>query len=202
MTSVPSERHPLAPFLPEGASILMLGSFPPKREKWSMEFFYPNWINDMWRIMGHIFMSDKDAFVCRDSEGNMLKRFDRERIEKFCREQGIALFDAATEVRRMKDNASDKFLEIVEPTDLGELLERIPDCRIIVTTGQKATEVVAETFGCSIPAVGDKVEIQTGECRKLDFWRMPSSSRAYPMALEKKAEFYRRMFAEISDNNG
>ena len=167
-----------------------------------MEFFYPNWINDMWRIMGHIFMSDKDAFVCRDSEGNMMKRFDRERIEKFCREQGITLFDAATEVRRLKDNASDKFLEIVEPTDLGELLERIPDCRIIVTTGQKATEVVAETFGCSIPAVGDKVEIKTGECRKLDFWRMPSSSRAYPMALEKKAEFYRRMFAEISDNNG
>lgn len=77
MTSVPSERHPLAPFLPEGASILMLGSFPPKREKWSMEFFYPNWINDIWRIMGHIFMSDKDAFVCRDSEGNMMNSFDR-----------------------------------------------------------------------------------------------------------------------------
>ncbi len=197
MTSVPSERHPLAPFLPEGASILMLGSFPPKREKWSMEFFYPNWINDMWRIMGHIFVSDKDAFVCKDSEGKLLQRFDKERIEDFCRKQGIALFDTAIEVRRLKDNASDKFLEIVEPTDLGELLERIPDCRIIVTTGQKATEVVADTFGCGIPAVGDMVDILTAEGRKLDFWRMPSSSRAYPMALEKKAEFYRKMFTEI-----
>ena len=40
------ERHPLEPFMPEGAKILMLGSFPPKRERWSMEFFYPNFNND------------------------------------------------------------------------------------------------------------------------------------------------------------
>ena len=46
----PIESHPLSPFLPEGARMLMLGSFPPKQERWSMDFFYPNWINDMWRI--------------------------------------------------------------------------------------------------------------------------------------------------------
>ena len=40
-----TEKHPLEPFLPENAKILMLGSFPPKRERWSMDFFYPNWIN-------------------------------------------------------------------------------------------------------------------------------------------------------------
>ena len=36
-----SERHPLDPFLPSGARLLMLGSFPPQRKRWSMEFFYP-----------------------------------------------------------------------------------------------------------------------------------------------------------------
>ena len=41
------EQHPLRPFLPEGAQVLMLGSFPPPRSKWSMDFFYPNYINDM-----------------------------------------------------------------------------------------------------------------------------------------------------------
>jgi len=30
--------------------------------------------------------------------------------------------------------------------------------------------------------------------RALSFWRMPSTSRAYPLALEKKADFYRRLF--------
>ena len=48
-----SERHPLEPFLPKNAKILMLGSFPPPKARWSMEFFYPNWINDMWRIFGY-----------------------------------------------------------------------------------------------------------------------------------------------------
>ena len=42
MNAIPVERHPLQPFLPEGARLLMLGSFPPPRMRWSMDFFYPN----------------------------------------------------------------------------------------------------------------------------------------------------------------
>ena len=38
----PIERHPLQPFLPYGARVLLLGNFPPKRERWSMEFYYSN----------------------------------------------------------------------------------------------------------------------------------------------------------------
>lgn len=40
-----TEIHPLEPFLPHNARILMLGSFPPPKARWSMDFFYPNWIN-------------------------------------------------------------------------------------------------------------------------------------------------------------
>ena len=36
------ERHPLEPFLPANGRMLFLGSFPPPKERWSMEFFYPN----------------------------------------------------------------------------------------------------------------------------------------------------------------
>jgi len=36
------ERHPLRPFLPPNARLLMLGSFPPPRKRWCMDFFYPN----------------------------------------------------------------------------------------------------------------------------------------------------------------
>jgi hypothetical protein len=62
-----------------------------------------------------------------------------------------------------------------------------------VTTGQKATDVIIETFGCEEPAVGECTDFQTGD-RTMRLWRMPSSSRAYPLSLEKKAEFYRKMF--------
>lgn len=181
------ERHPLEPFMPDGAKILMLGSFPPKRERWSMEFFYPNFNNDMWRIIGLIFYGDKSFFIRPDG-----KHFDRMKAEDFCREKGIALYDTACEVRRLRDNASDKFLEIVSPTDIIALLPEIPDCRAIVTTGQKAAETAAVIFGCQVPATGTFEETD-GRIRRL--WRMPSTSRAYPLSIEKKAEAYRKMFS-------
>ncbi|MBQ8653015.1 MAG: uracil-DNA glycosylase family protein [Alistipes sp.] len=184
----PVERHPLEPFLPEGARLLMLGSFPPKRERWSMDFFYPNWINDMWRIVGLLFFDDRRHF-----ENKTEKQFDKERIVEFCSTFGLALFDAASAVRRLQDNASDKFLEVVTQTDIRGLLDRCPTLRAIVTTGEKATDQVVEQFACEKPKVGACVEIQHAG-RTLHFWRMPSSSRAYPLSLEKKAEFYRKLF--------
>ena len=94
----------------------------------------------------------------------------------------------------MKDNASDKFLEVVTPTDIQALLERIPECQAIVTTGQKATDVITEMFGCEEPAVGEYTGFTGPGARPIRFWRMPSSSRAYPLSLDKKAEYYRRMY--------
>ena len=188
--TIPTERHPLDPFLPIGAQVLMLGSFPPQRKRWSMEWFYPNWTNDMWRIMGHIFFADRRHF---ELEGE--KRFDRERIVQFCTERGIALYDTASEVRRLMDNASDRFLEVVTPTDVRALLAQIPACKAIVTTGQKATDLIVEHLGCVAPVVGGWSEVVIGE-RRLRFWRMPSSSRAYPLRLEAKAEIYKQMFSE------
>ena len=182
-----TEKHPLQPFLPENARILMLGSFPPPKARWSMEFFYPNWINDMWRILGHIFYNDRHHFEIKGE-----KRFNKEQIIEFCTGQGIALYDTACEVRRLKDNSSDKFLEVVTPTDISALLAALPHCTAIVTTGQKATDIITATFKCAEPAVGTATSIEAGG-RKLRFWRMPSTSRAYPLALEKKAIHYRTM---------
>ncbi len=152
--SIVAERHPLAPFLPDGARILMLGSFPPKRERWSMEFFYPNFNNDMWRIVGLLFFGDRDRFVSADK-----RHFDRDKIVGFCTEKGIALYDTATEVRRLRDNASDKFLEIVTPTDIAGLVGQLPSCRAVAATGEKAAEAVAAMFGCAVPKVGTFTEI-------------------------------------------
>ena len=90
----------------------MLGSFPPPRKRWSMDFFYPNFLNDMWRIYGLIYRGDKNAFV--DLEH---KRFRREELIDFLTDLGVALYDTAENVRRQNGNASDKFLEIVRQTE-------------------------------------------------------------------------------------
>ena len=110
---------------------------------------------------------------------------------------GIALYDTATTVRRLQDNASDKFLEIVEPTDVRQLLKQLPLCRAIVTTGQKATDTLRAELGIEEePPVGGKTAFQT-DGRSLWLYRMPSSSRAYPLALEKKAAIYQLMFSDL-----
>lgn len=213
-SDIPTERHPFEPFLPDNAKALFLGSFPPQPKRWSMDFYYPNWINDFWRICGIVFFGDKTYF---ETPGE--KKFDKDRIIAFCREKGIAMYDTATEIRRLMDNASDKFLEVVTPTDIPALLAAIPQCRVIVTTGQKATETLCATFGCPEPPMGGTVPIRIPaslpgylfapspadslaasaqpdrpEDRTLQFWRMPSTSRAYPSPIEKKAAAYRTLF--------
>ena len=110
---MPTEHHPFEPFLPDGARILFLGSFPPQPHRWCMPFYYPNWINDFWRIMGLIHFGDKNHF-CLVGE----KRFDEGAIRSFCTSEGLAFYDTACEVRRLRDNASDAFLEVVTPTDI------------------------------------------------------------------------------------
>ncbi len=185
------ETHPLNPFLPKSARALMLGTFPPKREKWCMDFFYPNAINDMWRIFGLAFFGDRDFFWDAPA-----KRFRKDKIAEFLERAGIALYDTAAAVNRLKDNASDNFLEIVERTDLAALLAQIPACKAVVCTGAKAAETAAEAMGCRAPKQGEMEKINFAG-RDLKFYRMPSSSRAYPMKLEKKAEIYSAMFGEL-----
>jgi hypothetical protein len=64
-----------------------------------------------------------------------------------------------------------------------------------VTTGQKATDVIVEKYGCEEPKVGSYTNLEI-DGRSMRFWRMPSSSRAYPLSLEKKAEHYMNMYKE------
>lgn len=189
------EYHPLKPFLPEGCKVLFLGSFPPQRKRWCMDFYYPNFINDHWRIEGLIFFDDKNHFV---DEQN--KTFHLTEIVEFLKEKGIGFFDTATAIHRQQDNASDKFLEVVEETDIEALLKQIPDCHAIAVTGEKASETICRHL-CTqaTPKVGTFVTIHIESLnRDVCLYRLPSSSRAYPLKLEKKAEAYHKMFVECS----
>ena len=193
------EYHPLVPFLPENAKVLFLGSFPPQQKRWCMDFYYPNFINDHWRIEGQVFFGDKNHFV--DVEA---KRFKIDEIVPFCQEKGLAFYDTSTAVRRLQDNASDKFLEVVEPTDIRGLLQQLPHCRAIVTTGEKATETVCSTLGIAeVPKVNTYVGITNTNSTNLTngggllLYRLPSSSRAYPLSFDKKVEAYRKMFMDF-----
>lgn len=185
------EPHPLGFFLPKNTRLLMLGSFPPPRRRWSMEFYYPNIQNDMWRVLGLLFYASKDYFL-KDR-----KAFCVEKAKAFCQEKGIGLGDTAMEVIRQKANASDKFLEVVRPIEPEKVLSQIPACEAIAVTGQKALDTLLPLLPVSeTPKVGESVEFRWGD-KSMRLYRMPSTSRAYPKPIEEKAAVYRTMFEEI-----
>lgn len=185
------ESHPWQPFVPPHTKVLFLGTFPPKPSRWSMDFYYPNRINDFWRVIGIVFFDNPDRFWNAVSGS-----FRLDDIKNFLTERGIALGDTGARVRRLRDNASDKYLEIVETVNLRALLGMMPECHTIAATGEKAATVLSELVGSVPPPSGASVEA-VFENRRLSLWRMPSTSRAYPLAVAKKAEVYAKLFRSI-----
>lgn len=184
------ETRPFPPFLPKKATVMMMGTFPPAAEKRAMEFHYPNFQNDMWRVYGLIFFNDKDHF--RKGEE---KAFDPEKIKAFLDQKGIASCPTVYKAIREHGNASDAFLEVVEPVNLKEVLGQVPDVAHICTTGGKATEILLGLLPekVKLPKTNETINfVYNG--RQLSLTRLPSTSRAYPLSLVKKAEAYKDFF--------
>ena len=187
------ETHPFEPWLPSNAKLLLLGTFPPAPKRWCMEWYYPNYTNDMWRIFGYVFFEDKKYFV---DEANKTYKLDL--LRTFLKDKGIAIFDTALRIRRTTGTASDKDLEIVEPADLDHMLRVLSQCKAVLAAGQLATKVFTDHYQIDARKMqmGDYKEF-TFEGRTIRLYREPSSSRAYPMKVEKKAEYYKQMLSEV-----
>ena len=202
------ETHPFGPVLPPDATVMMMGTFPPTADKWAMRFHYPNFYNDMWRIYGRVFFDDADYFRVGDE-----KRFDSERIREFMFERGIASCPTVVQAIRETGNASDKNLTVVTTVDLNTILPQVPKMEALFTTGGKATEVLLSLLNA--PPVKSKYP-KTNQCivypyqwhnedrvssmeavNDLTLYRLPSTSRAYPLALDKKVAAYKEFFKEM-----
>ena len=200
------ETHPFDPVLPPNATVMMMGTFPPTADKWAMRFHYPNFYNDMWRIYGSVFFDDVDYFRVGDE-----KRFDPERIRAFMFERGIASCPTVTQAIRETGNASDKNLTVVTPVDLDIILPQVPKVETLFTTGGKATEVLLNLLAeppakSKYPKTNQSMdypyEWQSNNNKKvnvnnLTLYRLPSTSRAYPLALDKKVAAYKDFFKKI-----
>ncbi len=108
--------------------------------------------------------------------------------------ESVVVFDRIRE----KGNASDKFLKVVETVDLEKLLSQIPLCHHIITTGGKATEILLSLIKDAppVPKTGETVTFYCSG-REVSLTRLPSTSRAYPLSLEKKAAAYEAFFRSV-----
>ncbi len=202
------ESHPFAPVLPSNATIMMMGTMPPTADKWAMNFHYPNFYNDMWRIYGGVFFDDVDHFRVGDE-----KRFDPERIRAFLFERGIASCPTVKQAIRETGNASDKHLTIVKTVDLDVILPQVPDVRALFTTGGKATEILLNLLDnppikSKYPKTNQSIDypyqwqsddpkLVANRVNGLTLYRLPSTSRAYPLALDKKIAAYKAFFEKM-----
>lgn len=184
--SLPIETHPWEPFVPAGAKALFMGTFPPGAHRHSMDFFYPNRTNDFWRVMGIIYYGSAEALYDRAA-----RQFRLPLIKEMLAAKGIAMGDTGYRVQRLQGNASDKFLSIVEPADLDAIMRRMPKCRAIATTGEKASRILSLLTGTPEIGIGQPVLWQREGLPPVQIWRLPSTSRAYPLAVEKKAQCYK-----------
>ena len=157
---------------------------------------YLNRTNMMWEIFGLVFFGDSQRLV--DAPAKSFRLAD---IKSLLNERGIALYDTASAVRRLSGNASDKDLEIVVKTDIAALLQRLPLCHDIVCTGQKSFSVLTEDYGVQVPKMGQYNEFAIAG-RPMRLWRMPSSSRAYPMPLAEKAAYYSHLMQTVLMQDG
>ena len=200
------ETHPFPPVLPPDATVMMMGTFPPTSDKWAMSFHYPNFYNDMWRIYGRVFFDDADYFRVGDE-----KRFDPERIRDFMFERGIASCPTVKQAIRETGNASDKNLTVVTPVDLDSILIQVPKVETLFTTGGKATEVLLNLLNeppakskypktnqsMNYPYEWQNTDNQKADVNSLTLYRLPSTSRAYPLSLDKKVAAYKAFFEKM-----
>ena len=116
---------------------------------------------------------------------------------RFLHERGIALCPTVRRAIREQDNASDKFLTIVEPVNLDAILQQVPDCKWLITTGGKATDILLsllpEQLKLKTPKTNTEMAFPYHGC-DLRLYRLPSTSRAYPLSLAKKVEAYRAFY--------
>lgn len=200
------ETHPFDPVLPPDATVMMMGTFPPTADKWAMHFHYPNFYNDMWRIYGSVFFDDVDYFKVGEE-----KRFDPERIRNFMFERGIASCPTVKQAIRETGNASDKNLTVVTPVDLDNILPQVPKVKTLFTTGGKATEILLNLLAeppakSKYPKTNQSMDYpyqwqdannKKADVNNLTLYRMPSTSRAYPLALDKKVAAYKDFFKKV-----
>lgn len=118
------QNHPFNWHVPENATTLIIGTFPPVEKRWGFSFFYPNLQNNFWSIMAAIagvkLSPDKNVMV--DERKNILKKL----------KTGVT--DMGAVIRRLAEDSKDESLEIIEYMEILKILKEYPSIRKIILT--------------------------------------------------------------------
>lgn len=124
--------HPYAPFIPENATKLIVGTLPPPRfttknlKPDDVDFCYGSRDGQLWRILDSIFDLNLDY-------ENTQKAISQRKI--FLEKRGIGICDMVESAEREKVDASDLGMQNVIFRDLVGYLKRYPRVDTLLFTG-------------------------------------------------------------------
>jgi len=100
------ENHPFEPFIPDNATILMIGSFPGREQTQgnidAEQWFYGAKRNQFWKIISAVYQTE---LLCKSDKQNLFNKY------------GIGIIDILLKVRRRNNSNLDDNLEIIEYND-------------------------------------------------------------------------------------
>lgn len=120
-----AETHKWKWHVPNGATKLIIGTFPTQEKNWSFDFFYPNCANNFWRVLSTInntqlkYISGIEAITER---------------KKILEDLGVGVTDMGYKINRKEKNSFDHKLELIEFMDIIQILRENNSLNKIILT--------------------------------------------------------------------
>lgn len=170
--------------------ILILGNFPPHRKRWDYEFYYPNKLNNFWRILASV--SGKPL---KEMKGEAAV-LERKRLMEKLR---VGVYNIAKTIQRKGHSARDTDIKITEFNDVLSIIYKHKELRKIILAGYSAKNSATRKFMEYLvlnkipfekpaqikPGAEFKIKLKN---RKIQCVILNSTSTAFPIKQEKLIE--------------
>ena len=156
-----TENHPISNgFIPETARVLIIGTFPPKKEyteKKSGFFFYSSEKNQFWNRIDNI-KTNAQLKKTRHKNANESLIDNKRRKESFSIENKLGFIDVFSTIKRMADSANDSDLypieNIIQNGKLKEILKSNDITRICCTY-----KLAYECLKCNLGSLSKSINV-------------------------------------------
>lgn len=119
------EQHPWPPYIPEGATKLLLGTFPTANDNRRFEFYYPSPKNRFWAVISSLAEKNLEHFT---SDRAISER------QEILKDLKLAISDMGQRILRQQDSALDHNLFPLEFCDVFALIEANTNLNTIILT--------------------------------------------------------------------
>lgn len=167
--------HPYPPFIPKGATKLIVGTLPPPRfttgdlKEGDVNFCYGSRDGYLWPILDRIFELD---LAYETTQAAIQQRKD------FLIAEGIGICDMVASAKREKVDASDLGMQAVEMRDLVSVLEKYPSVHTLLFTGGNSKNGPEYFFRRHLKAYKLTFEVVSAVVPRVHRFRLPKSDRS------------------------